>query len=163
LSDNEFKDLQNFGKVIEKKPENNTKVIVKEKKNFYKQLKPVFSYIKKKTLILATKLLKYTIIASKGIYKKIKSTKLPKLRTQNYAYKIVETKKQRRNKTIIVRKRVPYKYDHLGLNPKKSNLGTLFYLSFKEDSNQETKSEAYTRLKDSVWDFPIKNKKRKIK
>ena len=70
MSDNEFKDLQNFGKVIEKKPENNTKVIVKEKKNYSKQIKPI---LKKKLLFFGIKLIKNTIATGEWIHKKIKT------------------------------------------------------------------------------------------
>ena len=94
--------------------------------------------------------------------RKIGLTTRPKQKTHRIAYKIVETRKQRRNKMIIIRKRVPFEYNHLVLQPKKTDLGALFYLTFKEDNATETRPEAYTRLKDSVWDFPIKNKKRKI-
>lgn len=175
MSDNEFKDLQNFGKTIEKKPENNKKIIVKEKKNYSKQFKPI---LKKKLLLFGIKLIKNTIATGEWIHKKIKTianrikqrnanqkkikfTKKPKQKIQKNAYKIVETKKERRNKMIIIRRRIPIDYNPLELQPKKTDLGALFYLTFKNDNNQETKSEAYTILKGSVWDFPVENKRRK--
>ena len=112
-------------------------------------------------MAIINKLLRSTSVASRWIYKKIKSAKLPIKKNQNKCYKIVETKKQRRNKIIIIRKRVPFEYNPLELNSKKANLGTIFYLTFKEDSNQETKSEAYTIIKDSIWDFPTEKRRRK--
>jgi len=177
LSDNEFKDLQNFGKIIEKKPEKNTKVIVKEKKDFSKKFKPVFSILKKKVLVFGIKLIKITIATGEWIRKKIKTivnrakqrnahrkkikfAQKPKQKIQKSAYKIVETKKERRNKTIITRRRIPIDYNPLELQPKKTDLGALFYLTFKNDNAQEANPEAYTRLKNSVWDFPIQSKGR---
>jgi len=178
LSDNEFKDLQNFGKTIEKKPENTKKIIVKERKDFSKKIKPIFSILKKKVLVFGIKLIKNTIATGEWTHKKIKAivnrakqlnahpkkikfTQKPKQKIQKNAYKIVETKKERRNKIIIIRKRVPFKYDPLEPYHKKANIGTIFYLSFKGDNDIETKSEAYTILKDSIWDFPTEKRRRK--
>ena len=38
------------------------------------------------------------------------------------------------------------------------DLGALFYWTFKADGKdqQEIRPEAYSKLKDSVWDFPVK-------
>ena len=178
MSDNEFKDLQNFGKTIEKKPENTKKIIVKEKENYSKQFKPIFSILKKKVLVFGIKLIKNTIATGEWTHKKIKTivnrakqrntlpkkikfTQKPKQKIQKNAYKIVETKKERRNKTIIIRRRIPIDYNPLELQPKKTDLGALFYLTFKNDNAQETKHEAYTILKDSIWDFPTEKRRRK--
>ena len=73
MSDNEFKDLQNFGKTIEKKPENTKKIIVKEKENYSKQFKPIFSILKKKALVFGIKLIKNTIATGEWTHKKIKT------------------------------------------------------------------------------------------
>ena len=161
MSDNEFKDLQNFGKTIEKKPEDTKKIIVKEKRNLSTQIKPIILYLKKKTLNIVIRLIKYIMATSKWTHKKIKSIEFLKHNTQKKVYKIVETKKQRRNKIIIIRKRVPFKYDPLEPYHKKANIGTIFYLSFKGDNDIETKAEAYTILKDSIWDFPTEKRRRK--
>lgn len=171
MSDNEYKDLQSFGRTIEKKQEIKTK----EKKSFIQTIKPAIIYFKKVAKIVVIKLWKITFTISKWIYKKIKrvATKIktrkqyrrkirfvmqPRQKKQKIAYKIVETKKQRRNKIVITRKRIPFEYNPLEVQPKKTELGALFYLTFKGDDAEETKPEAYTRLKESIWDFPIKKK-----
>ena len=81
---------------------------------------------------------------------KFKNTK------KSYSYKIIEIKKQRGNKTIIIRKRVPF----LNINNYKYNLNNIngmFYLSKKDRNTKD--SEHYFIVKKSVWDFPIDDKK----
>ncbi len=154
MSDNEFKDLQNFGKTIEKNSENKEKIIVKEKKNHSKQIKKILIYLGKKTYNLTKILLKYSISTGRWINIKIKSAKLPRKKNQNKRYKIVEIKKQKRNKIVIIRKRVQLEYNKISQNSNKAKLGKIYYLTLKDENNQVTKQEAYTILKDSIWDFP---------
>ena len=146
MPDNEFKDLQNFGKVLEKKPEKNNskKIFVKGKRSRSIKIKPIFLFLGKKGLKAFKKFLKLIVLAGHWSYKKISSVELPRFKNKNKCYKIVETKKQRRNKMIIVRKRVPFEYHTTDLSSNPTNLGTLYYLSFKEGENQETNNEAYT-------------------
>ena len=173
MSDSEYKDLQSFGKTIAKKPENKTKECIKVNKKYFEKLKPVISNIKKITIILSIKFIKAIISfgdwTGKNIkkakkhriqLKKIKIIKHPWRKTCEIGYKIVETKKQHRNKIIITRRRVPIDYNPLELQSKKTDLGALFYLTFKDDSNTETKPEVYTQLKESILDFPTEKRRK---
>lgn len=161
MSEKEFKDLQNFGKTIEKNSENTEKIIVKEKKNHLKQIKKILIHLGRKTYNGAKILLKYSISTGGWIYIKIKSITLPRKKKQYKCYKIVEITKQKRNKIVIIRKRVQFEYNKFTQNLNRAKLGKIYYLTLKDGNNQETKQEAYTILKDSVWDFPIEREKRK--
>lgn len=72
-------------------------------------------------------------------------------------YKIVETRKQRFNKVIITRRRVPYYYINenvfSSIRPKKS----IYYLSLKDDEHGGTfiKKTSHKALDESIWDFPV--------
>ena len=67
-----------------------------------------------------------------------------KNKKNNIGYKIVETKKQHANKTIIVRKRIPF-----------------YYLSIDNEKNRSEDyiPESHDFIKDSIWDFPVREKK----
>ncbi|MEF8880123.1 MAG: hypothetical protein V5A64_07030, partial [Candidatus Thermoplasmatota archaeon] len=64
------------------------------------------------------------------------------------------------NKTIVVRKRIPfyfnYKEKDLGLtNP---DLEGFYYLQLRDNDSSEFKKEYHIPLRDSVWDFPTYKK-----
>jgi len=178
LNDKELQDLQLFGNKIEKpliKQEGKKKIshdFSYEKKPIKKHiLKKYFSIIRKKLPIISYQILKKLIILSKWILKKIiiietkiqiwiinkKYKSLKNKKEIKKTYQLIETRKKRRNKIIIVRKRVLIPYDIQKLTSKKPDIGTIYYMALKEDEDdkQKTKPEAYTKLKDSVWDFPV--------
>jgi len=76
---------------------------------------------------------------------------------KGYSYKIVETKKQKGNKTIIIRKRVPFYFDINSYKSDLNNINGVFYLSEKDRNTEE--SNHYFLVKKSIWDFPIEDKK----
>ena len=177
-----------FGNKIEKKPEIHQKK-TKNNRNDSRKIKPIAEYTSKKFIrflrtkipVINSKLLKIIKAAGRGIKKKtisfvyriclwkrnrivISQKRQIELKK---GYRLVETCKQRRNKTIIIRKRVLVPFEAQKIKSGKTDLGALFYLTFKADEKdqQETRPEAYTQLKDSVWDFPVKpesNRKRKL-
>jgi len=167
LSDNEFKELQNFGKNEEKIVDKN-KITVDYKTVIKKFLVFLINNFKKIIyfLIKETKLLfNFLNLFLKEYFNKRKKKKIIikyKLKDPVFGHKIVEIKKQRRNKTIIIRKRVPFFYDTKNIQPKINKNAALFYMALKTDKNgnHETKPETYTHLKESVWDFPIEKRKK---
>ena len=172
MNSNEFNDLEKFGKVIEKPPEKDTiKLKKRVRRNPSISLRKVSANISNKLLcfirdilvkinnILAriTKILK----EKKEIRKRYKIVVKRHRKRKDLSYKIVETKKQRGNKTIIVRRRVPAYFDTSSLVPKTSNMASVYYLSLDEESEKQTtqvKHDSYTTLKKSVWDFPLDDK-----
>lgn len=179
MSSDEFSDLQNFGKTIDQKPKDDAKKEVKKKKDISEKIRSIPKFSARKIIDFTKQLLKCIITIVKCSSKKVKnrfrnshqhkiqkiavfSKKRPNKIKNSTCYKIVETKKQRWNKTIITRRRVPVGYKTGNMQVKRNNLGALFYLTFKfdETGNQEIKPEEYCTIKKSVWDFPIeKNEK----
>jgi len=178
-----------FGNKIEKKPEIHQEKKTKNNHNHSKKIKPVAKYtfkgavrfLRMRIPVIAGKLLKIMKAAGKWVKKKTisfvyrirlwkRNRMLISQKNQielKKGYRLVETCKQRRNKKVIIRKRVLVPFETQKIKPGKADLGALFYLTFNVDEKgqQETRPEAYTRLKDSVWDFPVKpenNRKRKL-
>ena len=163
MSDDEFKHLQNFGKTIENqsvkepkesKPKNNFSFKFDKKKINYN-----FKKIYKRIIFTKIRLKKHI----DGLnFKKIKLPKvdisIPKTK-KNYVrcYRIIEKKKQRRNKITIVRKRVPFKIDFSELDASKTDLDDLFSFTFESGLyfNRQKTTENH-KLKSSIWDFKIK-------
>ena len=172
MNSDEFNDLEKFGKVIEKPPEQDSvKIKKKVKKNqdinfktaFKKIFNKIFCFIRKNLVKTKKAFVKIkTIIKEKKEIRKRYKLALKRNRKSNdIHYKIVETKKQKRNKTIIVRRRVPDYYDTSILSSKKGHLASIYYLSLEGQSkneNAQVKHDSYTILKKSVWDFPIEDK-----
>ena len=165
MDSDEFTNLETFGKSL-KKPDDG--VIVKSKKKNKKFSKKTIKKVSTKTHQLFSFFLKW-------LYKKIhmflvKSIKWSKqqtstwklFRTKKIGYKIVETKKQGWNKIIIVRKRVPINFNTVELKTKKINPSGIYYLNIKSDESGNTEgiSQNHCILKESIWDFKIKDKKR---
>ena len=175
MSGDEFKDLQNFGKTIEDKQ--NDKVEVEQ--NIKKDLQNVFRKSQEKKVSFDTQKTKYFFkkISKRIIFTKIrlvkygenvyfKIQKLKKIRVnfprqqKNYVkcYRLVEKRKQRRNKTIIVRKRVPFKIGLETLGHGRSDLENLIHLTFESGVyyNTHRPTTKDHKLKESVWDFKLK-------
>jgi hypothetical protein len=169
LSSNDFSDLQNFGKTINNKSKYETKNVKKNKNKkdfseiYFLKLKLFIKQIVKLVVyIIKLSIKKVTISIRKT--KKNKTTKpivKPKKQIknieENIGFKIIEKKRQRRNKTIITRKRVPINYKLKKSQMREINLCALYYLSIKDDETgiQEIDKEKYCSIKKSVWDFPI--------
>jgi len=173
LDNDEFNDLEKFGKVIEKPSEENTikekkKENISSKKNFKKIALKIFRalFYFAKRLSLKLKKLLLNIIeffkTKRELSSRYKAAVKKHRKRKDISYKIVETKKQRRNKTVIVRRRVPSYFDASGLVVKSNNaMGNIYYLSLNEEPEQENtqiKHDSYTILKKSVWDFPVEDK-----
>ena len=173
MDNDEFNDLEKFGKVIEKPPEENAikekkKENISSKKNFKKIALKIFRilfYFAKRLTFKFKKLLLniFEFFKTKReIRNRYKAVVKKHRKRKDISYKIVETKKQRGNKTIIVRRRVPSYFDTSSLVVKSNNaMGNIYYLSLNEESGQENnqiKHDSYTILKKSVWDFPVEDK-----
>ena len=166
MSADEFQELKKFATGIEK---TNQEVVKKEpkKKNNLKFLFKIFlrkiytffisflkwTYIKTKTILIQLK----KWISFKKDLRKIKKNMKLRFKKKDISYKIVETKKQKGNKTIITRKRVPFYFDINSYKSELSNMHGVFYLSEKEKDTKN--SEYYYFVKKSIWDFPVQDKK----
>ena len=184
MDDNEFQELQMFGHGIDVKLEEKTKIPEITKPDFKKLKikKGKTNYVRyfKKALIWLCEIFKrfgkklgyktktfFSSVNEKfcNFFKKISLWKnnrqtysLKKSLKQNsdhIGYKIVEFKKEKRNKIVVVRKRIPYIFNPANISNKKTEMGSMYYLSLTgEDENPQ--SESYIRLKKSIWDFPHK-------
>ena len=160
MSDDEFRNLQNFGKTIETKvvkepiKKKTKKPQIKLDKN---KVKYAFKKISKKFIFLGIRLKKH----KDNIHFRI--IRLPNLnfpkRKKDYVkcYRIVEKKKQRGNKNIVIRKRVPFKIDISQINSSKTDLEHLITFTFESGIyfNRQKTTEDH-KLKPSIWDFKIK-------
>jgi len=186
LDNKELKELQLFGNNIDKKPEIKRETIAKDE-IVYKRIKPLnISHKKKFVKILIKYFLKlssffYISIKKITIYlylslkksfynfrswnDKIRHYSRKNLKNKKKVYRLVETCKKRRNKTIIIRKRVLAPFEPKNFIHNNTNLNGLFYVSITNDEHgkDKTRPESYVILKDSVWDFPISSKKKRKK
>ena len=158
MTDDEFKELNTFGEKIEKKT-NNKNDLKREETKVDKKVKKqniiiLLRKIKKSIFVYFRFFLIKMFLLSKNIklffYKKIGNISFKNKR--NIGYKIVETKKQKRNKVIITRKRMPITISNLSKN--KIKKPCIYY--YKINLEKKTKVKKYSKLKDSVWDFPLK-------
>ena len=165
MKEEEYADLNELNKVFKKKPlnenkskKNKAKIKITNKKSI---LKKILSFTKKiavKFLNISNKYLKKTFEISRLKIEKTKKqiNEYTEARRGKIAYKIVETKKKKRNKIIITRKRVPIEkninFENRDLNP------SIYYCRLVPEENKicEKKIIGHTRLKDSIWDFPHK-------
>ncbi len=82
---------------------------------------------------------------------------------QSPRYKLVEVRKQRGNKTIVIRKRTPVKYGNGEIKQhQKIVQQTLFDLQFEfgGDSTCETRAIPDRQLKSSIWDVPVESEEK---
>ena len=177
MDDKELQKLKSFGNNFEKsiKRNNNNSnsnnfnnrnkdksVVIKSPKiNIFVLLKKILLFIRKniKFLFIIFRNKFYSMKYKNQISNYKISSNLKNSNKVISGYRIIETCKQKGNKTIIVRKRVLVPIDKQLLNPVRNDLGSLFYITFKDDSFKNFKTEAYSRLKKSVWDFPLKKQK----
>jgi len=185
LNDKELKDLQLFGNNIDKEPEikkekiknyeseygkiktfNNSKKkkVVKILIKYFLKLSSFFYVCMKKITIFLFLILKKSYCNFRNWNNKKRYYSKKNLKNRKKVFRLVETCKKRRNKTIIIRKRVLAPIQQKNFIYNNADLNGLFYVSLNNDEhgNNKTKPESYVILKESVWDFPINsNKKRK--
>jgi len=180
LDDKELKDLQLFGNNIDTKPEIKKEIIVKDE-IAYKTIKTFNNSKKKKVVkilniyfiklgllfyVSTKKISKYLFLFFKKSFcnfrnwnNKRRYYSKKNLKNKKKVYRLVETRKNRRNKTIIIRKRVLVSIESKGFFHNHADPNGLYYVSINNDEqgNNKTKPESYVLLKDSVWNFPIKS------
>ncbi len=173
LNEKELKDLQKFGKQIEIQPPVQKKVEPSCNTNnssfvYYKRTEHVIIRFSRFVL---KKVIKFSKIFAKWTFAKLKILKFKlnkiilnirkpsvfNVFKKPMCYKIVETCKHSRNKTVIVRKRVPISYKELVFSGRRCETGSVYYLTLKNNGENgcTSKVEAYGRLKKSSWDFPL--------
>ena len=171
MNEKELKDLQLFGNTIEKPvkkiEKSNNIIFIKPNKNksnnitvcdIKKNTCKIIYNISKKFILYITAFTKKIFTTIQIFYIRIKNKKKLSYNHKNKkTYRLVETCKKRKNKTIIIRKRISVPYYNPVIYPKKSDIGTIYYVSLKDNDKvqQKTKTEAYTKLKDSLWDFRV--------
>lgn len=162
MNADDFKELKKFGTCIEKTNEEIIKEKPKKKINLKIFLRKIYNlfisffrwlYIKTKSIFIKIK----NWFTFKKDLRKIKKSIKFRSKKKDLGYKIVETKKQRGDKTIIIRKRVPFSFDIDSYKSKLNANHSVFYLS--ENDRNATTSEYYYFVKKSIWDFPIQDKK----
>jgi hypothetical protein len=82
---------------------------------------------------------------------------------QSPRYKLVEVRKQRGNKTIVIRKLIPIKYGNGEIKQhQKIVQQTLFDLQseFGVDCTYETRAIPDRSLKSSIWDMPVESEEK---
>ncbi len=163
MNESEFEELNKLGdKIVQKnnkKSKKNKKLNLKIKKISIKSNKKIsvkilLKKIFKKTKIQFRNIINYLKRINHILFLKIKALNLEKI--DNKAYKIVESKKQRRNKVVIVRKRVP-------INNKidskiEKNSACFYYINLESDDKKDgiLQINSHVSLKKSIWDFPFK-------
>jgi len=168
LENDEFKELNMFGERFEQKDDNKKESDKNySKENEYKLNKHhiirflfrVSKIIIKKSIRLIRSIFgRIVIIAFKKISTilKKKVTDLELKNKKDIGYKITEVKKVKRNKVIIIRKRVPISINHICKN--RTSKPCIYYYSLNSNKKEINLQEInkYSNLKESVWDFPIK-------
>ena len=177
MKSDEFNELQKFGSELSQKPKQEFEK--KESISVKQTNEPIeinLSDIFKRIIIGIFKIGKwfckkiyrfFNLLISKikrwNNLQKIETTsKFSIFKKKKYAYKIVETKKVKRNKVIIIRRRVPLDLRIGNTQFEPIRKGAVYYLSIKKDENgiDEIKPVAYPGLRSSVWDFPIGRKRK---
>lgn len=163
MTEGEFEELNKLGnKIVQKnnkKNNKNKKLKLKIKKISIKSNKKISVKILLKKIFRKTKIQFRNIINYLKRINPISSLKLKALNLEkrnNKAYKIVESKKQRRNKVIIVRKRVPINNKIESKIVK--NSACFYYINLDSDDKKDgiLQINRHISLKKSIWDFPFK-------
>lgn len=155
MPDDEFKDLDVFGKRFNQNKEN----IKQEKRSITKNNNLVErkTFLKKIIKSLGREILFFCRLFFKKKFSYIKSNIImyTSNKQRSSGFKIVETKKQRKNKVIITRKRIPIKST---IRFKKNIASSCLYFFNLDNKNEldEPKIKGHTILKESIWDFPHK-------
>jgi hypothetical protein len=159
LKTDEFEELNILGKRFEGKKEDVTEPIEsKSDKETANQILDKIKIFNRFILKILNNLFRKILFKIKIIWclleRKIHDFKIK--HKKDLSYKIVETKKIRRNKVIITRKRVPISINYSSKN--KIKKPSLYYLSLKsnQEESTDTRIDVYSNLKESIWDFPVK-------
>ncbi len=188
MSGDNYQELQKFGSNIKEKQKENSK---KRAKTKYLIFKEIGRTIKEKQIVKKEsrtkkyegaigRILKFINTTEQWTNKKLNGTidrlhhwkkqmrfKSSEIRLnqtkQNPRYKLVEIRKQRGNKTIVIRKRIPIKYDNGEIKQhQKIVQQTLFDLQFEFGGNciYETRAIPDRQLKSSIWDMPVESEEK---
>jgi len=188
LSGDNYQELQKFGSNIKEKQKENSK---KKAKTRYLIFKEFGRTIKEKQIVKKESrnkkyksaiggILKFINTTEQWTNKKLndtidrlhhwkkqvrsKSSEIQLTQTkQSPRYKLVEIRKQRGNKTIVIRKRIPIKYDNGEIKQyQKIVQQTLFDLQFEFGGNciYETRAIPDRQLKSSIWDMPVESEEK---
>jgi len=181
----DYQDLQKFGTNIKDRSNSTPKKKVKIKlfnsgklnqitKGFFKEKKICKNILKNKTKNIS-KIInisrqwankKLNAIDEKdnrrekqkdSIFSKTKS----KYTKQCLQYRLIETRKQRGNKTIVIRKRIPIKPNNGEVQIQGIGQKTLF--EFGCDNSELIVGTSYKPKISSIWDVPIENEEKKGK
>jgi len=183
LSGDNYKELQKFGLTIKDKQKENSKKKAKTRYLIFKEFGRAIKHgriLKKEVLTNKYKAAIGRILKSINVtrhwtnkklngnidrfhhWKKQMRSKPSEMRLnqikQSPRYKLVEVSKQRGNKTIVIRKRIPIKYENGEINQnQKIFQQTLFDLESEFDGscNYEKRNKTYGQLKSSIWDMPV--------
>ncbi|MEF8847577.1 MAG: hypothetical protein V5A68_00380 [Candidatus Thermoplasmatota archaeon] len=179
MDGDDFKELQKLGSSIQRQRERQKEktklrqkisLKIRDLKKYFKNIlrKENLVYLSKKIrkritfakIRLSKKFENISFLSSK-ISKRInlfkKNLKEKKYRKKKYVkgYKLVEKRKKRRNKVVIIRKRVPVKINKRHIGPSKQ-LKDLMDITFNPKVyyfHKEKQKKAYEKLKESIWDF----------
>jgi len=161
LTDDEFEELGLLGNRLNrnqiqenKNKKKNLKIKINKKLSIKNLLKIAIKKIIYSLKWLIKKILNKSILLSIKLKEYLEKQK--QLKSNKIAYKIIEIKKEKRNKVIIIRKRVPINYI---INTKiRMKNPSIFYCDIDSEEIKNVNSEivTYDKLKNSIWDFPIK-------
>jgi len=188
LSGDNYQELQKFGSNIKEKQKENSK---KKAKTRYLIFKEFGRTIKEKQIVKKESrnkkyksaiggILKFINTTEQWTNKKLndtidrlhhwkkqvrsKSSEIQLTQTkQSPRYKLVEIRKQRGNKTIVIRKRIPIKYGNGEIEQhQKIVQQTLFDLQYEFGGNcvYETRAIPDRQLKSSIWDMPVESEEK---
>jgi len=171
LKEDEFSDLHKFGKTIEEKQNKkhddsnlyNLKNLNIEKKQIKIKIinKEKIKYLSKKIFkrMVFTKIrfnknfetIFFLFQKLRNYKKRILNNNAKKIRS----YHLVEKTKKRRNKVIIIRKRVPYKINIEEFGKPKDDLDQLISFTFESGIYYTHKKNTTSnhKFKKSIWDF----------
>jgi hypothetical protein len=188
LSGDGYQELQKFGSNIKEKQKENSKKKAKTRYLIFKEFGQIIKekqIVKKESRIKKYKsaiggILKFINTTEQWTNKKLndtidrlhhwkkqvrsKSSEIQLTQTkQSPRYKLVEIRKQRGNKTIVIRKRIPIKYGNGEIKQhQKIVQQTLFDLQFEfgGDCAFETRTIPDRQLKSSIWDMPVESEEK---
>ena len=185
MSGEDYQDLQKFGTNIKDKSNNISKIKLKKKLLNSEKLNRTTKGSNKEKKICKNKLLvktknisKLVTVAGKWANKKLnpavdKDYRLEKRKgsiiskTQSkhtkkgLQYRLIETRKQRGNKTIVIRKRILVKPSNGELQLQGIKQKTLF--EYGCDYSQVSGDTSYKQSFSSIWDMPVEIEEKKEK
>ncbi len=185
MSGEDYQDLQKFGTKIKDRSNSTPKKKVRIKlinseklnqitKGSFKEKKIIKNIIQNKTKKISKIVTvsgqwankKLNTIADKGNRREkqknsIFSKTKPKYTKQCLQYRLIETRKQRGNKTIVIRKRIPIKPNNCEVQIQGIGQKTLF--EFGCDYSESIGGTSYKPTISSIWDVPVETEEKKEK